>query len=373
MAACSGGGTGAPAASVPSTVHGRWNGKVALMHIRLHVPSKHTKRRAHYLPSSAATVSFVLTGVNGGAPPSGFDFSFLTSTCTPEPLVGPTGYLCQTLVPAPVGADEWAIQTTDSASKTLSESSVVIDVTATAASPTSFTLDPVVAATNGLMWTSGEGYTNGAGTPTVVHGKYVCTAPGGCYDPLLNTFGGVTADLAALQLLDSDGNVIVPAAGNTPVSGAPYIPIYLQQNGSADTVTVTCNDGAVEFLNTYGYNLSPIPAAALKAIDFANGFSNTGAGGSWSGPGNGSPPSFNSPVTTSDGTSGGGTDFGGHAISGKLYGNNGVAINFDGTGSGYGLGPAAGCTATDLQGNSATYYLGLELGSIGWGSNGARR
>ena len=331
--------------------------------------SRHVKPK--YLPSATTEVDFTLLTINGQpAPDTSFNFSINTSGCTP----GSGGYVCSATNTAPAAVDVYAIQAcsgivygaaggcaTGVGAVVLSESRVTVTVPAGGTASASFSLNPVV---GGFSWSTAGGapWPNGTAAPTFANTTpsptYTCGA-GSCYDPLLNGAPNALfsplpstplSDSLALNVLDANGNTIIPASGGGTVHGYP---VFLNgATGGADVISVSCTDGHVQWLSgaaSANPDPSPVPVG-----DKANGFSTASNTG------------FNSPVTGHDGASG--ADYTGAAVS--VIGNTGGLINFDGGSATYTDQSLVTCTAQDTASTTpAKFYLGLGTGFVTWGGD----
>lgn len=355
----------------PSTTPGApQHKKTGTITTRLFVPKKQRaikrKGRPQFLPTSASEIDFTLIAVNGvSTSNTNYNFTVQTSNCPVGGVGSATGYLCTVSHSAPAGADQYSVQAWTCVSngaaprpsaslhprmpncsygygysynpgdpQILSETLTTVNVPPGGSASAKFTLDPVVGTGgNALIW-SGPLANNGTAAPRLVNGVYSCTnAYTSCWDPVLNVAGKPQSSAVALNAYDADGDQIVPASGGGSVSGTP---VYLQPNGDVDTITWSCNNPSITW-ETGGGPYAP------GQMTVANGEGNNA--------GINSPVVVPSPAQT--------TDFNGNPVT--AVGNNGIEINYDGTGYDSLTSSTMSCTADDTLGNSDTYYLGDDL------------
>jgi hypothetical protein len=438
LAACSGGNPSS--SSLPPTqTPFKWNGKVGKLNFRLKLPSKHRQAeiakqvsrietargmKPNYFPGSATTLVFKLLkiGSTTATQPTPYNFTVSLATCGVSPntgtnctVVGGTAaavqctlsgsWSCTIHTNAPAASDTFLIETEDTSSgtKILSQSSLIIAVTAETPASGSFALDPVVSK---LAWSSGwisdtasyigtgtggnSGSGNGSTEPTWTSGiGYTCpSAPTTyCSDPLVNGNSVATNDTLTLSFLDADNNTVLPVSGDN----SPNIPIYVSNAGLEVNVGVVCNNPDIQWLNNNGGSAAvtyttlstatPSPGAtanptlsATPSPYLANGASSSFTGAATDFFGNGNPsstlsphgvPMINSPETGKDGTTAGGTDAKGSVISDAIWSNTGAYVNYDGGGNATSSATSWTCIAYPNTGPAdATYYVGLAEGSI---------
>lgn len=355
LAACSGGGV--LPAKAPGTTPQHKLGKITA---RVFVPKHRARVRRHgkgpdFLPPSVTEVDFTLTEV-GGVPNTNTHYDFELDTggnsgdCTPSD----DGWACSVTVLAPAATDlytivAYACEGTDARPRPgrkhpraggscpyyygtlqpISETLGSFVVPPEGNVSAQFTLSPIVAS---LGWTTGTGLGAGPNTPQLSDGSYSC--PGQyyntCWDPILDVEGVPQAEPVALNAYDAQGEQIIPASGGGTTYGTPA---YLTPAGDIDDVNYSCSDASLTFETGGG----PYGPGQMTVA-------------------NGAQASINTPVTSpyqgANVTSMSG-------VQQAAVGNNGIEMNFDGS---HPL--AAGstqtyeCTATDNEGNTATFYAG---------------
>ena len=356
VAACSGGGTFTPSSPVALPTPAKQKFGKIVAHLFVPKRKHHLGERPDFLPSDATSVVFTLIDVNGQSETStNWNFSISTSAyCVPYS----SGLECSASQAAPAGTDVYQVVAQDCVPSlmrerprtnprrphgvtggcayslvTLSETLASVVVPAGGTATAHFTLSGLVAS---LGFTGVTAFGNGPNPPALSNGTYSCPSQySSCYDPLLDVEGVPQAHPVALNAYDAKGEQIIPASGNGTVYG---MPLYLQsgaKSGDADAINWSCSDHSV----TWETGGGPFTAGNMTLTN--------GAGAS---------AGINTPVTAPSPSPTTATDFNGATVT--AIGSNGIEMNFDGSDSPSGT---VTCTATDLQGLSATYYLGDNL------------
>lgn len=343
------------------------------------------KGRPQYLSGNTTELDFVLNSNNGAAASASdqaaFNFTIYTSDSSECSGTAAAGYTCSVTAPAPVGSDTYKIYSYQcSASGSGASSSctslggkltllgmsfatvnVIYDQIVVAA----FTLSPVIASidwapvtyakenstTNMLpsqLWLTQP---NGAAipkyNPTPTPGSYSCavsTGSGsgnGCYEPVAQ--GVSLAYGEVLEARDATGALIVGASGGGTVYQTP---VYLDQSGSAVTISWSCKDSVIGG-RSLTWETGGGPYTNNSGAPHANQY-------------------FNSPVANPSGDPDGGNTTDGNGNPVTAVGNNGMEMNWDGVDQPV-LDTPDSCTASTSDGLTTSplnFYVGLGEGGV---------
>lgn len=311
LAACSNGGGSSLTGSTQAFQSAKVSFTIFKPSKKSHALQRYERVHPNFVSPNAGSITFTLTAVNGGAPPSGFNSTVVvqlsggSQNCT----AATGGLQCTATATAPVATDTWTVSTYQNATGTgnLLSSSSISQAIAAGANTIRLTLNPIV---NSLAWS----------TSAVTAGN-----------------GTAVGNAVELEALDASGAIIVPVA-----TGATQyqIPLYLQSDGiTIDYIGYTCQ-------TNLGFYTSSAHTTAAQ-----------GAGASLS-----DGTSISSPDSTQTGTNQV-TDPAGATVT--AVGNNGTYIYYDGTAQTGATGSLT-CSATDSAAHTATFTLTLQNGSIGW-------